>query len=315
MADSPVTAPETLHLEDLFSLGIIIHASFGNWGAGYTVNPSDLGYSSAEADKIRKGSRPLKLDLADSGDSSKVRATETAALATLAKVGLPFLTLKRTFFVPRAKVAETVAKLESIREDRKQAARAMADALPEIKAKALPVMAEAINALARTPEGAAKVFDLAVASYPAADALADAFPMSWDRAMMASDPDAPAEENAQQVRDTIRSMIERLRDDLAEQLQATMAQARKGGKLRADTIAATRDALSRAFDLNAVIKDPVMGEQIALLSRMMASAEGADGASLLPSFETAQRAISRDVESATASALSALSASGKRRIG
>lgn len=306
--------PRDLRWEDIFQNATLVKVSFSEWTAGVKLTPQDLGLTEAEANEVNNALSLGKHKLAPSGAFERIHSSQSKAISVLQKYGIPFLVFDRTFFVANDRMETVLAELEGAKRDRAEAVEEFVKGYPDMQKEVLPALAQALLKVCKTEDAAIKALERAAAAYPDTEALRDAFGMKWHTMTLTTSSYGAAMDGGKEIKDTVQGMVKSLRDDVMERLQATIVLARKGGKLSQKTIKATLETLGRVRDLNRIIGDPTLATQIDVLERVLSSGE-TDGDALLPSFEKAQSAMTKDIQAATDAAIEGLTGFGDRRIG
>lgn len=305
----------SINWSDLFFAGSVVDLEVSLWRPFVRIKPEDLGIE--DTPDVNRALSLGRHRLAPAKAMEDIALIAGQAKRSLEYHSLQFAMIRGARYVPNAALRELLGKLREYRRQFNDAVGAFCDRYEAVKAEQLPIIERALQGAARTPEAAAAAFIRVQAEYPDVGTVRAKFGISWKVYAIQSAKNAAAKEAAEDeagnVKDVIRSMIEQLRGEVAERLKAMTDTISKGGKLPKGSIDATLAALDRVDSMN-VMGDTGLRKQTEALRAMLLS-DAENGPGMAETFTKAQTELTESVATAVKEAEERLTGVGRRKFG
>jgi hypothetical protein len=304
---------------DLFQSGSVVDLNVGYWRARVKITPEDLGIPNTDNVRAALNLGSHRLAPAEAFDGLHW----AAGLATTAinKYTIPFALIRGARFVPNASLALLRGELEAARAAFGKAADAFVEKYDDTRTSMEPVLREALQAAAHSPEAAEVALMRLRSKYPTAQDVRRSFKLRWDVYVLASPTAKEAREEAraatEQVRSVVREMVESLRNEVRDKVANLVRIVSKGGRLGDASIAAANRVIERVREMNRTVGDPGLRESLTVLAKLLnASRAEGDALALFQGLQAVEATLIADVDTAAAAAEAALMrVASKRQIG
>jgi len=309
---------------DLFSQGTLIKYSVHLWRARIQLKPEDLGIDQTE--DIQKALSFGCHRLAPAEAFDEINTAVNGWKRDIEDHSLSFPLLEGVRYVPDKEVKTLQQKLDGWVRKFNHAVENFIAQYDEMMGSMLPVIEQALNAAAKTPEAAVAALSRVTREYPPAEKIRTKFGIEWDffTITLPSSTQAArtAKASAPQIQKVVSSMIEELRMELATKVNTllTLAQKAKDGTSRSREGLGEKSRKSALIVLEKVerlniLGDPIIAEQTRVLRQLLESTDGeSDFNRVIRDLNQVQSTLETDIQTAAAAAEKKLTGLGNRKL-
>ena len=300
----------------LFYRGSIADLDVNVWGATLNLRPNDVDVNDTQ--DVREVLQLGKMRLAPKKAFDRILQIRRAALKDVENSSFNFPFLRGARYVPEAKVASLVERLNKRRADWDAAIFDFAEDYSTVRGEMLPVIRRALT------DAGCRDIETAMArvesEYP--KQIEAHFGFSWKMYAIAGAKSAAgaevASEETAQVKGILREIVVQLRDEFAEKVKSVAAIIARGGRVPSTSIASCREVLNRVKTMN-VFGDAELTNQVRAFERILGLSEVAIdpkdlGQSLTPDLNAIQNTLQTSLDDAIRSAEQNLTGLGRRKI-
>ena len=316
---------------DLFERAAILALHRGEWRARLGLLPGDIRveWSGAEVERaMYLGAHRL----ADCEAFERIHKAANAAERLVERNSLPFPLIPGARYLESDRLETITGELVDLRREFEAAADEFCnpDVFARMKAAQLCVISDALAKLLKplgypgiedgSADGAIaheRAYARISAGYPAPAECRGRFSLTWQVFSLASTTSAvvaAVSGEAAAVRGIIGGMVEGLRAELVEKVQAVLDLASKGRTIGKRTVESALETVRRVEDLNGLMGDALVADKCRELRRLFASIESAGELVVMRGLASVAVELKADAAAAVSAAVSNLTNSGRRRF-
>jgi hypothetical protein len=309
-----MTANE-LTWDALFYRGSIADLDINIWSAKLNLRPTDIDV--ADTPDVREALTLGTMRLAPKKAFDRILAIRRAALKDVENSSFNFPFLRGARYVPEAKVAVLIERLESRRAQFDAAISDFSDRYQFIRADMIPIIRKALldSGCEDIESAMARVNN----EYPSQ--IEAHFGFSWKMYAISGAKSAAADvanEETAQVKGILAEIVKQLRDEFAEKVSGIAKIIARGGKIPSTSIDSCREVLKRVKEMN-VFGDAELTNQVRAFERILAldSVVGPDTnkvPGLSADLDKIQDTLKTSLDVAIANAERSLTGFGNRKI-
>jgi hypothetical protein len=266
-----------------------------------------------------------------------VAAVIAEARRAIDDLSLSFVFIKGARYVPAQNMDKLRARLAECREKFTAEVDTFIEGYEATKGEMLPVIRKALRDAARpvpatlgkndeilapartADEVAAAAYERVLGEYPSADEVREKFRLIWNvyavQGPKAEGAAAAMEGETDTVKSVLRDMVAGLREEVTTKLAEVLALIQKGGKLHERSLESARAVLARVDAVN-VLGDEELTRQVSAFRRALDGVRAGErvGDATVTGLADVAKALSADLEEATAAAEAKLTGVGRRKL-
>lgn len=246
-----------LSWQDLFATGSVFNLTVGRWDRMGRLRPEDIGIE--KTDEIRRSFTWGSMKLVPDQSIKPLWRLVAAAKMAVERYTVPFLLIRGARFVPAESKLELEKELEQLAEQLDDAISAFVETYDKAKADQRDVLELGFR---DASNGNQAVVERAMGRlpslYPDEAELRRRFYLRWQSYSLATPQDGTFDgdvlKEATDVRDALKDMLSKLREELSGRAQEIAELVLRGGKITERTYKSTRrlcdkiDRITRTFD-------------------------------------------------------------------
>jgi hypothetical protein len=312
----------TLTWNDLFAEGTLVDFSTHLWRARIRLKAEDLGIDAT--DDVQKALSFGCHRLAPASAFKDINSIVNQWQSEIEQHSLVFPLLEGVRYVPDSQVDELQTKLARHKRTFDLAVNEFLENYEEMAQEQLPIIEQALQDAAKTPEAAAQAYSRVVSEYPSREKVAEKFGLEWNFFTIQIPASKAAAKTAKaaapQISKVVNGMIEQLRKELAEKVEnlLTLAKGQQEGTSRQKSGFAKKSresalaVLAKVDRLN-FLNDSVLKEQTRILRDLLDS-DISEIDSVMRDLSAAKVALESDLQEAAKNAEKRLTGLGTRKI-